>query len=67
MAFLSAFALAALGALVVPARGGVTYPDCVNGPLKSNTVCDTSASAGARAAALVSVLNNNEKLTNLVK
>ncbi|KAL2173084.1 glycoside hydrolase family 3 protein [Thermothelomyces heterothallicus CBS 202.75] len=66
MAFLSAFALAALGALVVPARGGVTYPDCVNGPLKSNTVCDTSASAGARAAALVSVLNNNEKLTNLV-
>lgn len=65
MAFLS-LALA-LGVLVVPARSGVTYPDCANGPLRSNVVCDTSAAPEARAAALVAAMNNNEKLANLIK
>ncbi|KAK4156118.1 glycoside hydrolase superfamily [Chaetomidium leptoderma] len=37
MVFLPLLALS-LGALVVPVRGGVTYPDCTNGPLKSNVV-----------------------------
>jgi beta-D-xylosidase 4 len=56
-----------LGALVAPARGGVKYPDCRNGPLRSNLVCDTSASPEARASALVAAMNNNEKLANLIK
>jgi beta-D-xylosidase 4 len=66
MVLLSAFAIS-LGALVVPARGGVTYPNCASGPLKSNLVCDTSAAPEARAAALVAAMNNNEKLANLIK
>ncbi|KAK4040665.1 glycoside hydrolase [Parachaetomium inaequale] len=65
MVFLSAFALF-LGALVVPARSGVTYPNCANGPLRSNLVCDTSAAPEARAAALVAAMSNNEKLANLI-
>jgi beta-D-xylosidase 4 len=66
MVFFSVLALC-LGALVVPVRSGVKYPDCANGPLKSNRVCDTSASPKARAAALVAAMNNNEKLANLIK
>lgn len=37
------------------------FPDCVNGPLKNNTVCNTSASTGARASALVAALTLEEK------
>jgi beta-D-xylosidase 4 len=54
-------------AIAAPARGGVTYPDCANGPLRSNLVCNTSAAPEARAAALVGAMNNNEKLANLIK
>ncbi|EAQ88582.1 hypothetical protein CHGG_05201 [Chaetomium globosum CBS 148.51] len=43
MAFLSAFALS-IGALVIPVQGGVTYPNCANGPLKSNVVLTGPAS-----------------------
>lgn len=64
----SLYALAlALAMLVAPARGGVKYPDCANGPLRSNLVCDTSAAPAARAAALVAAMNTNEKLDNLIK
>lgn len=66
MVFFSALTLS-LVALAVPARGGVKYPDCANGPLKSNLVCDSSAAPEARAAALVAAMSNNEKLTNLIK
>lgn len=38
------------------------FPDCTNGPLKNNTICDTSASTRARAEALVSVLTLPEKI-----
>ena len=38
------------------------FPDCVNGPLKNNTVCDTSASVTDRATALVNAMNVDEKL-----
>ena len=55
------------GALVVPVRGGVKYPDCTNGPLKSNLVCDSTAAPEARAAALVATMSNSEKLANLIK
>jgi xylan 1,4-beta-xylosidase len=42
-------------------------PDCVNGALKSNKVCDTTASPADRAAALVNALQQQEKLNNLVR
>ena len=53
--------LAATGVL------GVEYPDCKNGPLANNTVCDASASPPDRAAALVRAMNITEKLSNLVE
>jgi beta-D-xylosidase 4 len=43
-----------------------TYPDCENGPLAKNTVCDTSASPAARAAALVAAMPLSDKFQNLV-
>jgi len=56
-----------LALLPAAVRGGVKYPDCVNGPLKSNLVCDTSATPEARAAALVAAMSNSDKLANLIK
>lgn len=41
---------------------GHLYPDCVNGPLANNTVCDTTASPSDRAKALVAVLYTEEKI-----
>lgn len=46
---------------------GFTYPDCQNGPLSQNVVCDTKASPAARATALVQGMENSEKLANLYK
>lgn len=43
-----------------------TYPDCVNGPLASLKVCDTTLSPPRRAAALVAAMTTEEKLQNLV-
>lgn len=43
------------------------YPDCVNGPLKDNVVCDKKAPPTARAKGLVAAMNQTEKLGNLVK
>lgn len=44
-----------------------TYPDCRNGPLAKNGVCDSTLSPAARAAALVAAMTNEEKLQNLVR
>ena len=41
------------------------FPDCVNGPLASNLVCDTSANYTDRAAALVGNLMLSEVAANL--
>jgi xylan 1,4-beta-xylosidase len=60
----SALVLAVLAGHV---RAGVTYPDCTSGPLKSNLVCNTSATPEARATALVAAMSNSDKLANLVK
>lgn len=46
---------------------GFQFPDCVNGPLANNTVCNTKASPSERAAALVKALTTSEKLVNLVE
>ncbi|ORY59062.1 beta-glucosidase [Pseudomassariella vexata] len=40
---------------------GHLFPDCVNGPLASNTVCDTTASIVDRAKALVAAFTTEEK------
>jgi len=42
-------------------------PDCVNGPLKSNKVCNVTESPANRAAALVEVMQSSEKLQNIVR
>ncbi|KAL2134923.1 hypothetical protein VTI74DRAFT_10415 [Chaetomium olivicolor] len=42
------------------------YPDCINGPLAKNKVCDRTLSPAQRAAALVAAMTNEEKLQNLV-
>lgn len=44
-----------------------SYPDCVNGLLAENAVCDTALSPQARAAALVAAMTEEEKLQNLVR
>jgi beta-D-xylosidase 4 len=58
---MAAFSLAFLALLAAPAAAQAIFPDCVNGPLANNTVCDTSASAADRAAALVAALTIDEK------
>jgi len=42
-------------------------PDCVNGPLKDNKICDLTASPRERAEGLISALTVQEKLDNLVR
>ena len=62
--------LAALSAAVLavaPAVVGSALPDCVNGNLKTNKVCDTKSSPRDRAAALVAAMTQSEKLANLVR
>ena len=46
---------------------GLRYPDCINGPLRNNTVCDRNASPTQRAAALVAAMTMEEKLVNFVE
>jgi hypothetical protein len=41
------------------------FPNCVDGPLASNKICDTSASPSERAAALVAIMEPEEKLLNI--
>jgi len=43
-----------------------SYPNCVNGTLSGNKVCDRTLSPSERAAALVKALTVEEKLQNLV-
>ena len=59
-------ALVLLGASLVSTTHAIG-PDCVNGPLKTNKICDVTASPAERAAALVEVMETQEKLDNLVR
>lgn len=53
--------------LLLPAAiAGNPYPDCVNGPLASNLVCDTSANFLDRAKALVNEMTLEEMVNNTV-
>ncbi|KZW02642.1 glycoside hydrolase family 3 protein [Exidia glandulosa HHB12029] len=42
------------------------FPDCVNGPLKDNLVCDTTASHTARAQALINEFTLDELVNNTI-
>ncbi|KAJ7244081.1 beta-xylosidase [Mycena rebaudengoi] len=42
------------------------FPDCVNGPLASNPVCDTTKDAVTRAKALIGRFNTTELIANTV-
>lgn len=54
--------LGILALLAGPAAADL-FPDCVNGPLANNTVCDASASVSDRAKALVAAFTIEEKLS----
>ena len=60
---LASIALAAFPCLSI----AFSYPDCINGPLADNLVCNPQASEADRAAALVSAFNITEKLSLLIK
>ena len=49
--------------LAMPGAAAALFPDCGNGPLRKNTVCDTSASVRDRATALVKAMNIDEKFS----
>ncbi|OCT45338.1 putative exo-1,4-beta-xylosidase bxlB [Cladophialophora carrionii] len=51
-------------AILAPVSGQYLFPDCNNGPLKSNAVCDTSGSSVDRATALVNEMTLAEKLNS---
>lgn len=60
----------AVGAVQIAAAQNMafqSYPDCTNGLLATNGVCDTKLSPPARAKALVSAMNVQEKLQNLMR
>jgi beta-D-xylosidase 4 len=57
----SVLALAAHASAQLTGRG---FPDCTNGPLKSNVVCDTSADPLTRAKGLIAAFTLEEKLNN---
>jgi beta-D-xylosidase 4 len=59
-------ALVLLGASLVSTVQAIG-PDCANGPLKSNKICDVKASPSERAAALVAAMQTQEKLDNLMR
>ncbi|KAF2636649.1 glycoside hydrolase [Massarina eburnea CBS 473.64] len=51
-----------LGALSFALGVSALFPDCVNGPLKNETICDTSASPAERARSLVKLYTLPEKI-----
>jgi xylan 1,4-beta-xylosidase len=59
--------LVLLGASLASTTYAAIGPDCANGPLKSNKICDVKASPSERAAALVAAMQTQEKLDNLVR
>lgn len=55
-----------LGTGVTVTAQNQRFPDCASGKLAENDVCNTALPPSERAAALVAVLTDNEKLQNLV-
>ncbi|KAL0959068.1 hypothetical protein HGRIS_014368 [Hohenbuehelia grisea] len=57
---------ASLLSVAVNAQFNFSFPDCANGPLKSNAVCDTTRSPAERAKALISLFTVDELIANTV-
>jgi beta-D-xylosidase 4 len=66
MVLFSTISLAIVASLT-PTTLAAVGPDCVNGPLKSNKICDRAADPKERAAALVAAMRPEEKIANLVR
>ncbi|KAM5530909.1 hypothetical protein V8D89_015441 [Ganoderma adspersum] len=47
-------------------ESGYAFPDCVNGPLANNTVCDTTKDAITRVTALIDLWTDAELVSNTV-
>jgi beta-D-xylosidase 4 len=58
---------AVLPGLLLASAASAIGPDCVNGPLAANKICDKNASPPERAAALVATMEDTEKLDNLMR
>lgn len=67
MKFSPALRLALAAAISAQSATAFEYPDCADGPLADNTVCDVTASPADRAAALVKAMKIEDKLQNLVE
>jgi beta-D-xylosidase 4 len=67
MRYSPAIVLGAAGLAVAQNAAFQSYPDCKNGLLAKNKVCDTTLSPPERAAALVAALTNEEKLVNIMR
>ncbi|KAK2762591.1 hypothetical protein FQN54_000764 [Arachnomyces sp. PD_36] len=50
---------------MLAASASAAFPDCKNGPLKNNTICDSSLPAKERVAGLLEVLTLEEKILNV--
>jgi len=59
--------IAAAGLAVAQNAAFQNFPDCENGLLAKNKVCDRTLPPPARAAALVAALNSDEKLQNIIR
>jgi beta-D-xylosidase 4 len=57
----------ALAGLAATQQYPYQFPNCEDGIIASNKVCDRSLSPSERAAAIVEALNITEKLGNLVR
>ncbi|ESZ91881.1 glycoside hydrolase family 3 protein [Sclerotinia borealis F-4128] len=53
-----------LSAVSIAGAVAQKFPDCVNGPLANNTVCDTTVDPYTRATALVALFTLTEKINN---
>ncbi|KAK5019201.1 hypothetical protein LTR60_001198 [Cryomyces antarcticus] len=56
--------LLVLTTLLLVGNAAALFPDCVNGPLRNNTVCNTSATPLDRATALIDLFTIAEKINN---
>lgn len=59
--------LATVGLAAAQNAAFQSFPDCENGLLAKNKICDRTLSPPARAAALVAALNSDEKLQNIIR
>ena len=64
MAFSTVALVLAIAGFAAAQLTGRGFPDCSQGPLKNNKVCDLSLDPLTRATALISAFTTDEKLNN---